>query len=220
MKLNGFELTNHENEKKIFNDEQYEINKELEWEKDRRYVSNQIAKIIAFDVKQIEQIAESMSDRRVASRLLTKFFERKMEFFIHPQYRTRWHKTPEGAIATGRFLSDFDISKERNGVHMFGQVRLSKSADRVLDFVLISKKDDFIKKFAIECQTNLGHLKPHEKHKDCVLAREITLRTDFVFLEYSSRDIFYDSNISSLDELVDQLEFGNNSKIHSSDIPF
>ena len=27
---NGFELTNHENEKKIFNDEQYEINKELE----------------------------------------------------------------------------------------------------------------------------------------------------------------------------------------------
>ena len=104
-------------------------------------MSNQIAKIIAFDVKQIEQIAESMSDRRVASRLLTKFFERKMEFFIHPQYRTRWHKTPEGAIATGRFLSDFDISKERNGVHMFGQVRLSKSADRVLDFVLISKKD-------------------------------------------------------------------------------
>ena len=103
---------------------------------------------------------------------------------------------------------------------MFGQVRLSKSADRVLDFVLISKKDDFIKKFAIECQTNLGHLKPHEKHRDCVLAREITLRTDFVFLEYSSRDIFYDSNISSLDELVDQLEFGNNSKINSSDIPF
>ena len=55
-----------------------------------------------------------------------------------------------------------------------------------------------------------------EKHRDCVLAREITLRTDFVFLEYSSREIFFDSHISSLDELVDELEFRDNSKEYYS----
>ena len=66
-----------------------------------------------------------------------------------------------------------------------------------------------------------------ENHRDCVLAREITLRTDFVFLPYSSREIFWDSHISSLDELIDELEFGNNSKIYNgrnnfkdSDAPF
>ena len=206
---------------------QYELDKEKEWEKDRHYVSTFVAEILASEIQLVEQIADSMSDRKVATRLVTKFFERKMECQIHPEFFTKWIKTPDGVYPEGRYLNEFDIDKARDGVHMFGQVRLNRSSDKVLDFVLISKKNDFVKKFAVECQTNLGHLKPMEKHRDCVLAREITLNTDFTFLEYSSREIFWDSNISSLDQLVDELEFVNTSKVSNnrfnfkdSDFPF
>tara|TARA_A200000113_G_scaffold20222_1_gene17553 strand:- start:256 stop:939 length:684 start_codon:yes stop_codon:yes gene_type:complete len=227
MKFNNSNIKSLENEKQILDDKQYQLDKEIEWEKDKTYVLTQVTEKLAFDMKRVEEIAESISDRRVASRLLSKLIERNMEYHIHKEYFTTWHKTPEGGYHTGRYLCEFDIDKARNGIHIFGQVRLNKSADRKLDFVLISKKDDFIKKFVVECQTNLGHLKPMENHRDCVLAREITLRTDFVFLPYSSREIFWDSHISSLDELVDELEFGNNSKIYNNrnnlkdtDIPF
>ena len=67
----------------------------------------------------------------------------------------------------------------------------------------------------------MGHSTPRENHVDCVLAREITLDTDFIFLPYSSREIFFDSNISSLDRLVDELEFGDKNKsFKESDAPF
>ena len=212
MKLNNFNIANLDEEKKILNDEQYQKNKEMEWEHDQKYVLTQLAEKLSDEMKLIGSIAESISDRKVATRLLSKLIERNMEYQIHPEYFTTWNKTPEGGFHTGRFLNEFNIDTARDGIHLFGQVRLSKSADKKLDFVIISKKGDFIKKFVVECSTNLGHLKPMEKHRDCVLAREITLKTDFTFLEYSSREIFFDSHISSLDELVDELEFGNNSR--------
>lgn len=227
MKINNFTVKNFEDEKQIMDDQQYQLNKEIEWEKDKTYVLTQVTEKLAVELKQVEDIAETISDRRFASRLLTKLKERNMEYHIHKDYFTSWHKTPEGGYNTGRYLSEFDIDKARDGIHIFGQVRLNKSADKKLDFVVLSKKNDFIKKFVLECQTNLGHLKPMENHKDCVLAREITLRTDFVFLQYSSREIFWDSHISSMDELIDELEFGNNFKVNysrngfkDSDIPF
>ena len=216
MKLNNFNITNLEDEKKILDEEQYKANKEMEWENDKKYVLTQVAEKLSEDMKQVESIAESISDRKVATRLLSKLIERNMEYQIHPEYFTKWHETPEGGYHTGRFLNEFNVGIAREGIHLFGQVRLSKSADKKLDFVIISKKGDFVKKYVIECSTKLGHLKPMEKHRDCVLAREITLRTDFVFLEYSSREIFFDSHISSLDELVDELEFGDNSKEYYS----
>ena len=227
MKLNNFTVKNFENEKQNLDHQQYELSKEAEWEKDRTYVLEQVTERLADELNQVKAIAETISDRRVATRLLTKLKERNMEYHIHKEYFTLWHKTPEGGYHTGRYLCEFNIDNARDGIHIFGQVRLNKSADRKLDFVIISKKSDFIKKFVVECQTNLGHLKPMENHRDCVLAREITLRTDFVFLPYSSREIFWDSHISSLDELIDELEFGNNSKIYNnrnyskdSDFPF
>ena len=77
----------------------------------------------------------------------------------------------------------------------------------LIDFILINKKGSFVKKYAIECQTNKGHLAPMDKHRDCILGRYIAFRTDYHFLEYSSYEIFGDSNISSIDELIDDLDF-------------
>ena len=220
MKINNMSIEKFTDTKVKLN-EQYEAEKKIEWEKDREYVTRTVANKLAFAMKQVEQIAESISDRRVASRLVAKFFERNMEFHIHKEFTTKWINNPDGVHPEGRYLKDFDINRARDGIHFFGQVRFSKAKDRVIDFVLVSKKNDYVKKFAIECQTNLGHSTPRENHVDCVLAREITLDTDFIFLPHSSREIFFDSNISSLDRLVDELEFGDKNKsFKESDAPF
>ena len=143
MKLNNFNITNLEDEKKILDEEQYKANKEMEWENDKKYVFTQVAEKLSADMKQVESIAESISDRKVATRLLSKLIERNMEYQIHPEYFTKWHKTPEGGYHTGRFFIVFNVGIAREGIHLFGQVRLSKSADKKLDFIIISKKGDF-----------------------------------------------------------------------------
>ena len=94
MKLNNFNITNLEDEKKILDEEQYKANKEMEWENDKKYVLTQVAEKLSEDMKQVESIAESISDRKVATRLLSKLIERNMEYQIHPEYFTKWHKTP------------------------------------------------------------------------------------------------------------------------------
>lgn len=212
----------------LLNEEEYKLKKLRGIKEDQRYIIHKMCERASLDMSKISKIAKNISNHRFASRLYDKLIERKMDVYIHDDYVTEINKTPEGVFPTGKFLDEFEIDRSRDGIHIFGEVRLSKSADRILDFVIILKKGHLVKKFAIECQTNIGHLKPMEKHRDCVLGREITLKTDFTFLEYSSVEIFYDNNISSLDEFIDELEFGSNPKFYDKriygvsdkDIPF
>ncbi len=37
----------------------------------------------------------------------------------------------------------------------------------------------------------------------------------FEFLEFSSQEIFYDSNISGIDDLIDDMEFGETAKFYN-----
>ena len=202
-------------ENKNWEEEERERKLKEEWEKDREYFATTIAGIAAEEAKKIYNISNSISGRRWLTRLVAKVFERKIDRYYYPEFLTKVVKTPNGVIVSGKFLSEFDISSVRDGVHIFGEVRLKHQNDRILDFVILNKRNNSIKKYVIECQTNLGHLKPMEKHRDVVLARNVRLKTNFEFLEFSSQEIFYDSNISGIDDLIDDMEFGETAKFYN-----
>ena len=202
-------------ENKKWEEEERERKLKEEWEKDREYFATTIAGIAAEEAKKIYNISNSISGRRWLTRLVAKVFERKIDRYYYPEFLTKVVKTPNGVIVSGKFLSEFDISSVRDGVHIFGEVRLKHQNDRILDFVILNKRNNSIKKYVIECQTNLGHLKPMEKHRDVVLARNVRLKTNFEFLEFSSQEIFYDSNISGIDDLIDDMEFGETAKFYN-----
>mgnify|MGYP001372189874 FL=1 len=202
-------------ENKNWEEEERERKLKEEWEKDREYFATTIAGIAAEEAKKIYNISNSISGRRWLTRLVAKVFERKIDRYYYPEFLTKVVKTPNGVIVSGKFLSEFDISSVRDGVHIFGEVRLKHQNDRILDFVILNKRNNSIKKYVIECQTNLGHLRPMEKHRDVVLARNVRLKTNFEFLEFSSQEIFYDSNISGIDDLIDDMEFGETAKFYN-----
>ena len=202
-------------ENKNWEEEERERKLKEEWEKDKEYFATTIAGIAAEEAKKIYNISNSISGRRWLTRLVAKVFERKIDRYYYPEFLTKVVKTPNGVIVSGKFLSEFDISSVRDGVHIFGEVRLKHQNDRILDFVILNKRNNSIKKYVIECQTNLGHLKPMEKHRDVVLARNVRLKTNFEFLEFSSQEIFYDSNISGIDDLIDDMEFGETAKFYN-----
>ena len=79
-----------------------------------------------------------------------------------------------------------------------GDVNLDQEVD-VLDIVLLLN-------FIIEVQTNYGHLKPEEKHRDIIKAQYVVMNTTFKFLEVSSPQVFADGNVSVVDEIIDSLD--------------
>ena len=203
-------------EKKNWDEDEHDRNKKIEWENDKRYFAEVILGIAAEEVNKIYKITNSISGRRWLTRYVAKIFERKMDRYYYPEFVTTVTKTANGVISNGKFLSEFNFNEVRDGVHIFGEVRLEHQNDRILDFVIAVKRLNFTKKYVIECQTNLGHLKPMEKHRDVVLARNIKLKTDYEFFEFSSQEIFYDSNINSIDDLIDDMEFGEKQKFNFS----
>jgi|TARA_B110000438_G_C15699589_1_gene600431 hypothetical protein len=220
MELEKNNVTTFEQEKSLTTQEQYEIDKKKKWEENKRYVANEILSAAAKDLAAIEELADgAISNGQWVSRLYAKLIERKMEIIIHPEFKTRTIRDAETGVymyKTGRYMSEFNIGTACDGLHLFGEARFDHHNDRAVDFILINKKGSFVKKYAIECQTNKGHLAPMDKHRDCILGRYIAFRTDYHFLEYSSYEIFGDSNISSIDELIDDLEFGNRNLVYNS----
>ena len=159
MKINNFTVKNFEDEKQIMDDQQYQLNKEIEWEKDKAYVLTQVTEKLAVELKQVEDIAETISDRRFASRLLTKLKERNMEYHIHKDYFTSWHKTPEGGYEPGEKMSrDLALrSYTINGAYaafeedIKGSIEVGKLGDfTVLDKDIMSINEDEILETNVE----------------------------------------------------------------------
>ena len=214
MEIKNNFLINNLEEKNFNLNEQYENKKEAIWAEDMQYVAEKALTSISEDFIELKKLINCISNGKWLSRFYSRIFDRKMTLIPHPEYVTeivRDSNTGDYLNKSGKFLSDFDVNAARDGLHIFGEVRFDHHNDRAIDFVIINKKNSFLKKYAIEIQTNKGHLLPMEKHRDCILGRYINLRTDYTYLEYSSVEIFNDSNISSIDELVDDLEFGYNS---------
>tara|TARA_A100001388_G_C28647918_1_gene440419 strand:+ start:26 stop:703 length:678 start_codon:yes stop_codon:yes gene_type:complete len=180
------------------------------WNESKGYVINQAAKKLENDLNKIRPLVDAKSNCLWITRFISKLNERKLDWNSHPEFVTKVLKDKQGVYLgrEGKFLKDFDIDNASDSIHIFGEVRLSSYNDRTLDFAIISKRNNNILKFIVECQTWQGHLAPKDKHRDCQLGRSINLEGEYKFLEYSSWEIFGDSNISSIDKLVEFIELG------------
>ena len=80
--------------------------------------------------------------------------------------------------------------------------------ERSYDFAIWKGRVGYI----LEVQTNLGHLSENFeelkdlRHRDISKNQYVILNTPFKLMEISSRQVFFDSNISILDEILNSLD--------------
>ena len=162
-------------------------------------------------IRQLEASTEAISNWTLGGRFFDRLLSRKQKFEFYPHYSCKRLVGKIGRVGSeptkqwfkncGKNLKNFPFQDvEENKVHIICEVLLPN--ERSYDFAIWKNNVGYI----IEVQTNYGHLKPEEKHRDIIKAQYVVMNTTFKFLEISSQQVFADSSIPIVDEIIDSLD--------------
>ena len=160
---------------------------------------------------QLKAATDAISNRTFGVKLFDRLLARKQKFEFYPHYSCKRLVGSIGEAGSepkkhwfkncGKNLKNFPFQDvEDNKVHIVCEALLPN--ERAYDFAIWKDTVGYI----IEVQTNYGHLKPEEKHRDIIKAQYVVMNTTFKFLEVSSPQVFADGNVSVVDEIIDSLD--------------